>query len=77
MTALLFLHSLRLFRRTAVATRIAAIVYALVLVTAPASAQAPLPPDSKVQALLQQAREQPWSQGHRRGACWTKMGLAG
>ena len=54
MTALPSLHPLRLFTRTAVATRISAIVCALVLVTAPASAQAPFPPDSKVQVLLQQ-----------------------
>ena len=54
MTALLFLHPLRLLRSTAVATRISAIVCALVLVTAPASAQAPFEPDSKVQVLLQQ-----------------------
>ena len=38
----------------AVTTRISAIVCALVLVTAPASAQAPFPPDSTVEVLLQQ-----------------------
>jgi D-alanyl-D-alanine-carboxypeptidase/D-alanyl-D-alanine-endopeptidase len=41
-------------KRTAVTARISAIVCALVLVTAPASAQAPFPPDSTVQVLLQQ-----------------------
>jgi len=54
MTALPFLHPLRWFTRTAVTPAFSAIVYALVLVTAPASAQAPFPPDSKVQVLLQQ-----------------------
>src|SRR4026209_2614875 len=54
MTALPFLHPLRLFRRTAVTPPFSAIVCALALVTAPASAQAPFPPDSKVQVLLQQ-----------------------
>jgi serine-type D-Ala-D-Ala carboxypeptidase/endopeptidase len=57
-TALLILQfwkrPLQLLKRTAVGTRISAIVCALVLVTAPAAAQAPFPPDSTVQVLLQQ-----------------------
>jgi D-alanyl-D-alanine-carboxypeptidase/D-alanyl-D-alanine-endopeptidase len=42
-------------KRTAVTTRISAIVCALVMVSTPASAQAPFPPDSTVQVLLQEA----------------------